>query len=176
MIFDPTGVAGAYLITPEPHRDDRGFFARIWCQDEFARHGLSSAVAQVNVGFSPRRGTLRGMHYQVAPHLESKLVGCTRGAAFDVVIDLRPDSPSFRRWHAAELTETNGCMLYVPEGCAHGYLTLRDDTEVRYQASVPFASAASRGVRFDDPAFGVTWPEPISIISDRDRSWPDFES
>lgn len=172
MKFTETPVAGAWVVEPEPVRDERGSFARVFCAEEFARHGLAPVVAQINAGVSPRAGTLRGLHYQVAPHQESKLVTCTRGAAFDVVVDLRPASPGYGRWHAVELTPANGRMLYVPEGCAHGYLTLLPDTEVRYQASHPYAPEASRGVRWDDPRLGIAWPAPVTVISSRDASWP----
>lgn len=172
MIFDPTPIPGAYVVTPEPLRDERGSFARVWCREEFARHGLADVVAQINVGVSPKAGTLRGLHYQVPPYQEAKLVCCTRGAAFDVVVDLRKGSPAYGTWHGVALDPGAGRMLYVPEECAHGYLTLVDDTEVRYQASTPYSSAASRGVRFDDPALGIAWPRPIEVVSARDAAWP----
>lgn len=172
MRFLETPVAGAWVIEPEPVRDERGSFARLYCREEFARHGLAATVAQVNAGFSPRAGTLRGLHYQVAPHLEAKLVSCTRGRAFDVVVDLRSGTPGFGRWHGEELDPGNGRMLYVPEGCGHGYLTLEPDTEVRYQASTPFVPAAGRGVRWDDPRLAIEWPRPVLVISARDAAWP----
>jgi dTDP-4-dehydrorhamnose 3,5-epimerase len=175
MRFTETKVAGAYLIEPEPIADERGFFARTWCQDEFRAHGLASRLAQCSVSFSHRKGTLRGLHYQAAPHQEAKLVRCTRGAIWDVAVDLRRDSPSFKAWFGAELSAGNRAMLYVPEGCAHGQLTLTDDTEVFYQMSAPFEPTAARGVRFDDPAFAIEWPAEVRVINQRDRSYPDVE-
>jgi dTDP-4-dehydrorhamnose 3,5-epimerase len=173
MRFTETRVAGAYLIEPEPIGDERGFFARTFCQDEFRAHGLNPCVAQANVSFNHRRGTLRGMHYQQAPHQEAKLVRCTRGAIYDVVVDLRVSSPSHRGWYGVELTAANRAMLYVPEDCAHGFLTLTDDTEVAYQMSAPYAAEAARGVRYDDPAFGIRWPGEVVVINERDRTYPD---
>jgi dTDP-4-dehydrorhamnose 3,5-epimerase len=175
MRFSETKVAGAFLIEPELITDERGAFARTWCREEFEAHGLNPSLAQCSVSFSHRTGTLRGLHYQTAPHQEAKLVRCTRGAIWDVAVDLRPESPTYRAWSGAELTAANRAMLYIPEGCAHGQLTLADDTEVFYQISVPYAPAASRGVRFDDPAFGIEWPGEIVVINDRDRSYPDVE-
>jgi dTDP-4-dehydrorhamnose 3,5-epimerase len=142
MKFTPTRVAGAWLVELEPRSDDRGFFARAWCRDEFASHGLTPALAQCNLAVSYKAATLRGLHYQVAPHEEAKLVRCTTGAIFDVLVDLRRDSPTFKRWFGAELTASNRHMLYVPEGCAHGYLTLADESEVFYQVSSSYAPAA----------------------------------
>jgi dTDP-4-dehydrorhamnose 3,5-epimerase len=172
--FSETGVAGAYLIEIERKGDDRGYFARSWCRSELEARGLSARIEQINVGFNRLRGTLRGMHFQVAPHAETKIVRCTRGSVFDVVVDLRPDSPTFRRWTGVELTADNGRMLYIPEGCAHGYQTLEDASEICYLTSKPYAPDAARGVRHDDPAFGVLWPLPVTSISQADRSWPDF--
>lgn len=172
MRFTPLPIDGAMLIEPEPIRDERGHFARVWCADEFARQGLEARAVQANLGVSPRRGTLRGLHYQDAPDLEAKLVRCLRGSAYDVIVDLRPASATFRRWHGVELTADNYLGVYVPPLCAHGYLTLAPDTEVWYQASAPFASASARGVRFDDPALGIAWPIAVDVISDRDRTWP----
>jgi dTDP-4-dehydrorhamnose 3,5-epimerase len=173
MRFTETGVAGAYLIEPEPVADERGFFARTWCREEFLANGLNPGLAQANISFNHRKGTLRGMHYQAAPHAEAKLVRCTRGAIFDVALDLRPGSPTYRRWFGAELSDANRSMLYVPEGCAHGFLTLADATEVAYQMSAPYAPAAARGVRWDDPAFGIEWPGEVAVINERDASYPD---
>jgi len=167
-------LAGAYRVELDRHEDDRGFFARGWCRREAAEHGLNMEFVQSNIGFSPRRGTLRGLHYQLAPHAEVKLVRCTRGAALDVLVDLRPASPTHRDWVAAELTADNHVALYAPEGVAHGYLTLADDTEIVYDTTAYFAPAEARGVRFDDPAFGIDWTAPIRVISDRDRTWPDY--
>ena len=167
-------VSGAFVITPQPRADDRGWFARMWCAQELAQKGLEHHVAQVNVARSHLAGTLRGMHYQQAPHDEAKIVRCNRGAVFDVVLDLRSSSPSYKRWFGIELSETNGQMLYVPQGCAHGYQTLSDDAEVMYFTSAFYAPAAATGVRYDDPAFGIDWPRSVTAISGQDRSWPDF--
>jgi dTDP-4-dehydrorhamnose 3,5-epimerase len=175
MRFTETKVAGAFLIESEPIADERGLFARTWCQDEFRDHGLNPSLAQCSVSFSHRKGTLRGLHYQVAPHEEAKLVRCTRGAIWDVAVDLRPDSPTFRAWFGADLSADNRAALYIPEGCAHGQLTLADDTEVFYQMSAPFVPGAARGVRWDDPAFGIEWPGTVEVINQRDRSYPDVE-
>ncbi len=172
MRFTALPIAGASLIEAEPIRDERGFFARVWCQEEFARQGLDARAAQANIGVSDRRGTLRGLHYQVAPDLETKLVRCLRGAVWDVIVDLRPESPTYRRWHGVELTGGGARALYVPGLCAHGYITLEDDTELWYQASVPYSPGSSRGVRYDDPALGIAWPCAAQVISERDRSWP----
>jgi len=173
--FVPTSLAGAYVIEQERHMDERGFFARTWCADEFARHGLEPKLAQSNVSFNRCRGTLRGLHYQTPPFAEVKLVRCTRGALFDVAVDLRPDSPTFRRWVGSELTEDNGRALYVPRGFAHGFLTLVDATELAYQMSTPYAPEAQRGIRWDDPFVGVAWPEGVQVIAPRDRDYPDVD-
>jgi dTDP-4-dehydrorhamnose 3,5-epimerase len=174
MIFRETSVAGAWIVEPERQVDDRGFFARTWCATEFARHGLSPRLVQASVSYNYRRGTLRGLHYQVAPHAEAKLVRCIRGAIYDVAVDLRPESPTFRR-HAAVVLDTNNRLaLYVPEGCAHGFQTLADHTEVLYQRSAVYAPEAARGVRWDDPAFAISWPPADRIIAERDRRYPDF--
>jgi len=172
--FSEGPVAGAFAIELERRRDARGWFARSWCEREFAEHGLVARVAQVNTQWSPEVGTLRGLHWQDPPHAEVKLVRCTRGAAYDVIADLRPASPTFRRWMARELTPDEGVMLYAPEGCAHGYLTLKENTEVTYFTSACYAPDAARGVRFDDPAFAIAWPAPVRVVSDQDRTWPDF--
>jgi dTDP-4-dehydrorhamnose 3,5-epimerase len=174
MRFTETKVAGAFLIEPEPIADERGFFARTWCREEFADHGLNPELAQANISFNHRKGTLRGLHYQEAPHAEAKLVRSVRGAIWDLALDLRPDSPSYLAWFGAELRDTSRAMLYVPEGCAHGFLTLTDDAEVAYQMSAPYAPQAARGVRFDDPAFGISWPGEVVVINERDRTYPDF--
>jgi dTDP-4-dehydrorhamnose 3,5-epimerase len=174
MRFTETKVAGAFLIEPEPIADERGFFARTWCREEFADHGLNPELAQANISFNHRKGTLRGLHYQEAPHAEAKLVRPVRGAIWDLALDLRPDSPSYLAWFGAELRDANRAMLYVPEGCAHGFLTLTDDAEVVYQMSAPYAPQAARGVRFDDPAFGISWPGEVVVINERDRTYPDF--
>lgn len=169
-----TPVQGAFVLEMERREDDRGFFARAWCRRDGRERGLNADFVQSNVGFSRRRHTLRGMHYQIAPHAEAKLVRCTRGAVLDAVIDLRPGSPTYRRWHAVELTADNRRSFYLPEGTAHGYLTLADDTEIVYETTAYFAPDAARGVRYNDPAFGVEWPAEPVVISDRDRSWPDY--
>lgn len=176
MRFEPTEVEGAVLIGLDKRSDERGWFARIWCADELRAQGLHPGVAQINSGFSPRSGTLRGLHYQEAPHAEVKIARCLRGAAFDVVVDLRQQSPTFRRWAGFTLDPENGLALYVPEGCAHGYLTLEPDTELLYLTSALYAPTAARGVRYDDPAFGIAWPDTVEIVSDADRTWPLLET
>jgi len=174
VIFLETSVDGVWIVEPERHADARGFFARTWCATEFARHGLSPRFVQASISHTPQRGTLRGLHYQVAPHAEAKLVRCTRGAIYDVAVDLRPDSPTFRRHAAVVLDADNRFALYIPEGCAHGFQTLTDDTEVLYQMSALYVPEAARGVRWDDPAFAIPWPPADRIIADRDRQYPDF--
>lgn len=174
MKFVPQEVSGVYLIQQERRSDERGYFSRFWCADEYKAHGLDSSLVQMNTQLSTHAGTLRGMHYQTPPHAEVKVVRCLRGAIFDVAVDLRPDSPSFRQWVGATLTEANTDMLYVPEGFAHGYLTLEPDTEVLYLTSKPYAPASATGVRFDDSAFSIHWPRSVDIVSTVDRSWPDF--
>lgn len=176
MHFKETTVLGAYEIEIERRFDERGFFGRSWCQHEFEEHGLNPRLSQCNVSFNKCKGTLRGMHYQNEPLPESKLVRCTKGAIYDVIVDLRCDSPSFKQSFGATLTARDLNMLYVPEGCAHGFLTLEDDTEVFYQMSEFYASELSRGFRWNDPAFAISWPGPITVISDRDRSYPDFDA
>jgi dTDP-4-dehydrorhamnose 3,5-epimerase len=176
MIFTTTALQGAYIVELERREDQRGFFARAWCQQEFEAHGLNPCIVQANLAFSPRRGTLRGLHYQLAPCEEAKLVRCTRGAVYDVIVDLRPGSPTHRRWIGVELTADNRRMLYVPEGFAHGYLTLVDESEVFYQTSQFYAPACARGVRYDDPAFGIAWPIEIAMISDADQNWPAYDA
>lgn len=173
MRFLPTSLAGAYVIEQERHADERGFFARTWCAQEFAEHGLEPALAQCSVSFNQRRGTLRGLHYQAPPFAEAKLVRCTRGALYDVAVDLRPDSPTFRRWVGLELTEDDGRALYIPRGFAHGFYALADATEVAYQISTAHQPEAARGVRWNDPFHGVTWPGPVAVIAPRDRDYPD---
>jgi dTDP-4-dehydrorhamnose 3,5-epimerase len=172
MHFIETDIAGAKVIDPSPHADDRGRFLRAWCAREFSEHGLDFVPVQANMGFSRTRGTTRGMHLQVAPALEAKLVRCTRGSMFDVVLDLRPDSPTFRKWYGVELSAENSRMLFVPENCAHGYQTLEDGTEMHYMTSAYFTPGAARGVRFDDPAFAIRWPLAVTVVSDQDRNWP----
>jgi dTDP-4-dehydrorhamnose 3,5-epimerase len=172
MDFTPLPIEGAWRILRARRPDERGFFARLWCAQQMRAHGLPDAISQVNTGFSPRAGTLRGLHWQVEPDLECKVVRCTRGRVFDVIVDLRAGSPTERRWHAEELSADNGVQLVVPAGCAHGYLTLETDCELMYCASVPYAPASARGVRFDDPALAIRWPRPVDVISTADRSWP----
>ena len=174
MRFEQTPVAGAWLLHPEWQLDERGAFARTFCREELGRRGLTVDVAQCSLSRSHRRGTLRGLHYQAAPHQEAKLVRCTRGAVHDVVVDLRRGSPTFGAHLAVRLDAGDGVAVYVPEGCAHGFLTLEEDCEVAYQMSVPHHPESARGVRWNDPAFGVEWPfEPV-LIAQRDRSYPDF--
>jgi dTDP-4-dehydrorhamnose 3,5-epimerase len=172
MIFHETCLAGAYIIDPERIEDERGFFARTWCREAFERHGLNPRLVQCNISYNPRRGTLRGMHYQVRPHEEAKLVRCTQGALHDVIVDLRPGSPTVRQWVAVELTAANRRMLYIPEGFAHGFETLVDQTEVFYQMSESYHAPSARGVRFDDPALGIAWPLEVAMISEKDRGYP----
>jgi dTDP-4-dehydrorhamnose 3,5-epimerase len=175
MMFNETKVNGVFEICLERIADERGFFARSWCQEEFERNGLNSKLAQCSVSYNSRKGTLRGLHYQSEPCPEAKLVRCTSGAIYDVVIDLRRDSPTFRSWVGALLSRTNRNMMYVPEGCGHGFLTLEDDAEVLYQMSEFYHADLARGVRWDDPAFGISWPSPVEVISERDRTYADFE-
>ncbi len=172
MIFHASKLSGAYLIELELHRDDRGFFARSFCAREFAAHGLATRFVQSNVSFNALRGTLRGMHWQVAPHAEAKLVRCTSGSLFDVIVDLRPGSPTYRAWAGFELDARQRRLLYVPEGFAHGFITLEPDTEVFYEMSAEHVPEASRGLRFDDPGIGIEWPMRPSCISDRDAALP----
>jgi dTDP-4-dehydrorhamnose 3,5-epimerase len=174
VIFTETQLPGAFIIQPERLADERGFFARTWCQREFETHGLHPRWVQGSISFNAKKGTLRGMHYQTAPHAEAKLIRCTRGAIYDVIIDLRPSSPTFKRHVAVVLTAENRTMLYVPEGVAHGFQTLEDDTEVFYLMSAFYAPECARGVRWDDPAFGIAWPPAERIIIERDRTYPDF--
>jgi len=177
MIFRETRLKGAYEIDLELYEDDRGSFGRSYCSREFEAHGINPRVVQCNISYNRKRGTLRGMHYQEAPHQEAKLIRCVRGAVYDVIVDLRPESPTFREWVAVELRAGPGSpshMVYVPEGFAHGFQTLEDDTEVFYQMSEFYAPHAASGFRWNDPAFTVEWPETVRAMSDRDRSYPDF--
>ena len=175
MIFRETKLKGAYIVDIERREDDRGFFARTWCRREFEAHGLNSKLAQCSMSFNAKKGTLRGMHYQVNPFAEAKLVRCTRGSLCDVIVDLRRDSPSFKEHLGVTLTSDNRTMLYVPESFAHGFLTLEDNTEVHYQISEFHAPDYAKGFRWNDPAFGIVWPSDVMIISDRDRNYPDFD-
>lgn len=174
MIFTETKLKGAFIIEPERREDERGFFARLWCRDEFEAHGLATEFVQCSVSFNKKKGTLRGMHYQASPHKEAKLVRCTRGAIYDVIIDLRSDSPTFTQWVAAELTEENHRMLYVPEGFAHGFQTLQDNTEIFYQMSEFYHPESAKGVRWNDPVFSITWPPDERTIILRDMQYPNF--
>ncbi|GIK57630.1 MAG: dTDP-4-dehydrorhamnose 3,5-epimerase [Chloroflexota bacterium] len=174
MIFQETPLAGAYVIDIQRLEDERGFFARTWCQREYAAHGLNPSLAQCSISFNKVKGTLRGMHHQLPPYAEAKVVRCTRGAIFDVIIDLRPESPTYKRHFGLTLTPESRTMLYVPEGFAHGLLTLEDNTEVLYLISEFYAPDYARGFRWDDPAFAIQWPAPVQVISERDASYPDF--
>jgi dTDP-4-dehydrorhamnose 3,5-epimerase len=176
MIFRETDLKGAYVIELEKREDERGFFARSWCRREFESHGLNSCIAQCDISLNVKKGTLRGMHYQIQPFEEAKLVRCTRGAMYDVIVDLRRDSPSYKKHLGAVLTADSGKMLYAPEGFAHGFLTLEDYTEVHYQISEYYAPDHARGFRWNDPAFAIAWPSEIKVISDRDRNYRDFGS
>jgi dTDP-4-dehydrorhamnose 3,5-epimerase len=173
--FQQTNVIGVVLITPDRIDDERGFFARTWAADEFDARGLHSRVVQRNLAHNGTTGTLRGMHFQRPPHPEVKVISCQYGAIFDVAMDIRPDSPTFGQWFGAELSQENRAVLYVPEGCAHGYLTLRPDTSVEYLISEFYHPEVAGGVRWNDPFFNVRWPFEPSLMNDRDRTWPDFE-
>lgn len=174
MIFTETKLAGAYIIDLQKHEDHRGFFARTWCMQEFEEHGLVPQAVQRNLSLSKQQGTLRGMHYQVAPYQETKLVQCNRGALYDVIVDLRPDSPAYKQWLGVELTADNYRMLYVPRGFAHGFITLEDNTEASYLVSEFYTPGAEGGIRYNDPTFGIEWPVEVRVISDKDKNWPDF--
>ncbi len=176
MKFHKTKLPGVFEIHLDPAVDARGFFARSWCQKEFEEHGLKSNLVQCSVSVNSRTGTLRGMHYQAAPFAEAKVVRCTAGAIYDVVLDLRGESPAFKHWFTTMLSAENRRSLYIPEGCAHGFLTLTDESEVLYQMSEFYHPEASRGVRWNDPAFQITWPAKVEVISERDRTYPDFET
>jgi dTDP-4-dehydrorhamnose 3,5-epimerase len=174
MIFTEEKLKGAYIIEIERHNDKRGFFARVWCQREFKAYNLMACLVQTNISFSAKIATLRGLHYQVAPYEESKLVRVTKGAIYDVIVDLRPCSPTYKQWMGVELTAENYKMLYVPQNFAHGFLTLDNNTEVTYHVSQFYSPESERGVRYNDPAFGVEWPIEVQVISDKDKSWPDY--
>jgi dTDP-4-dehydrorhamnose 3,5-epimerase len=175
LIFTETLISGAFIVDLEKMEDERGFFARSFCQEKFRALGLKTEIAQSNVSFNRRLGTLRGMHLQVTPAAEAKLVRCTRGAVHDVIVDLRPDSSTYCKWIAVRMTEDDGRALYIPEGIAHGFQTLRDNTELFYQMFTFYAPEWQRGVRWDDPVFGIAWPLPDPILSERDRSYPLFD-
>jgi dTDP-4-dehydrorhamnose 3,5-epimerase len=175
MRFRETEIPGAFLVELEPAEDERGFFARTWAREELAERGLAADVVQASTAWNRRAGTLRGLHWQAEPHAETKLVRCVRGAIWDVIVDVRPDSPAFLRWWGVELRAGDGLQLYVPEGVAHGYQTLADDTETTYLISAAYVPEAQRGARWDDPAFAIAWPEAAErTISERDLAWPDF--
>ena len=174
MKFLETPLKGAFIVEIEPIEDSRGLFARSWCKREFETHNLNPELVQCNISFNIKKGILRGMHYQIKPFEEAKLVRCTRGAIFDVIIDLRADSPTFKDWVAIELTDKNRKMLYIPERFAHGFQTLKDNTEVFYQMSEYYSPEHSRGIRWNDPSFSIQWPEDKRIISKRDQQYPDF--
>lgn len=174
MIFTETKLKGAFIIEPELLVDERGFFSRTWCKREFGAHGLNSSLVQCNISFNIKKGTLRGMHYQAPPFEEAKLIRCTMGAIHDVIIDLRLSSPSFKQYVAVELTAQNRRMLYVPDGFAQGFITLEDNTEILYQMSEFYAPDYAKGIKWNDPAFAIQWPIKVQVLSDRDRSFPDF--
>ena len=177
MILTETKLEGAFIIQPEKLEDERGFFARAWCRNEFEANNLEAELVQCNISFSKKKGTLRGMHYQISPHQEVKLVRCTKGAIYDVIIDLRPESSSYLQWVGLELNAATRQMIYVPKGFAHGFQTLQDNTEVFYQVSELYNPGSERGVRWDDPAFGIQWPDiDERVISERDRRHPNFAS
>jgi len=174
MIFKETKLKGAFLVDVEKRGDDRGFFARVFCQHEFVARGLNTRVSQANISYSKLKGTLRGMHFQRAPFQETKLVRCTKGALYDVIVDLRPESATFKQWIGAERTADNHAMLYVPEGFGHGFQTLVDHTEVTYMVSEFYAPHSEGGVRYNDPAFGIEWPGEVTVLSEKDQNLPDF--
>jgi dTDP-4-dehydrorhamnose 3,5-epimerase len=174
MIFRPTELAGATLVDLERHEDARGYFARAYCEREFGAHGLPTRMVQTNVSLTRRAGTLRGMHYQSMPHEEDKLVRCVRGAIWDAIVDIRPGSATYCRWLGVELSESNGRMLLVPKGFAHGFVALSDNATVLYQMSEFYTPGAECGARHDDPAFAIKWPVPVTDMSEKDRAWPDF--
>jgi dTDP-4-dehydrorhamnose 3,5-epimerase len=176
VIFKPTELPGVVVIEPEPHADHRGHFARTFCTEEFAGHGLPIAFAQCSTSYNRRRGTLRGLHFQAEPFAEAKLIRCTRGRVFDVTVDLRAASPTWRRWTAVQLDADNGRQVFIPQGCAHGFQTLADDSELFYQITAPYRPKAVRGLRWNDPAFAIPWPVVPPILSDRDAALPLFEA
>lgn len=171
MRFTETALKGAFIIEPDRIEDERGFFARTFCRQEFEKHGLNPNLVQCSVSFNTKKGTVRGMHYQTKPHEEARLVRCTRGAMYDVILDLRGDSPTFKQWISVELTAENRTMVYIPEGFAHGFQTLEDNTEVFYQMSEFYHPECARGARWDDPVFGIVWPIDKKTVSRKDASW-----
>lgn len=175
MIFEKTKLSGAYIIHPEILEDNRGFFSRVWCKKEFAQNGLVAELVQCNISYNKNRNTLRGMHYQEKPHQETKLVRCTAGAILDVIIDIRPESGTYKEWMSVKLSAENRTMLYVPEGFAHGYVTLMNDSEIFYQVSEFYTPGVERGIRWNDPLFQIAWPALDGlVISEKDRAWPDY--
>lgn len=175
MLFTETKIRGVWIIELDRRNDNRGFFARTWCQKEFEEHGLNPHLKQMNVGFTTKKAGIRGLHFQLRPDQEAKTVRCTMGALFDVAVDIRPGSPTYKQWVGVELTAENHRTFYIPEGCAHGYQTLVDDTEILYLTTAFHAPGSARGYRFDDPVFSIQWPLPAGIISDADRSWPSYK-
>lgn len=175
MRFTPVSLEGAFVIDLERKEDERGFFARSYCRDEFSAYGLNPSLVQCNISFNAKRGTLRGMHYQKAPFAEAKVVRCTQGSLYDVIVDLRPGSPTLRGWYGVELTAANRRGLYVPEGFAHGFLTLADETEILYLMSSFYEPSAAAGVRWNDLAFGIVWPGEVALVSERDNGYADFD-
>lgn len=174
MIFTETNLKGAFIIDVKRLEDERGFFGRSWCKNEMEEHGLNANVVQANVSFNHKKGTLRGMHFQFSPYQETKLIRCTKGAIFDVIVDLRKDSPTYKQWIGVELTEDNFRMLFVPEDFAHGFITLYDNTAVTYQVTQFYTPGAEGGIRWDDPAIGIQWPIPIEVISAKDKNHPNY--
>ena len=174
MLFQSTAIPGVVIIRPKRFEDKRGFFARVWERDVFEEHGMNAEIVQCSSSFNSRKGTLRGMHFQSEPYAEAKFVRCVRGAMFDVALDLRTESPTFKKWFGVELSGENGDALYIPEGCAHGFLTLEEATEVFYMITAPYAPEAAGGVRFNDPAFRIEWPGKVMVINERDASYSDF--
>ncbi len=174
MIFQETPIPGAFIVDLEKHEDERGYFGRVWCSREFKGHDLNPNLAQANVSFNRKRGTMRGLHHQLPPHAETKLFKCTGGSIYDVIVDLREDSPKYCTWYGVELSAEKERCLYVPEGCAHGYLALTDGTKILYYTSEDYSPELERGIRYDDPLFDIKWPVRISVVSEKDRSWPDY--
>jgi dTDP-4-dehydrorhamnose 3,5-epimerase len=175
VIFEPAEIDGTFLVSMEPRGDERGWFARAWCEEEFRAVGVDIRAVQTNVSFNVHRGTIRGLHWQVEPYGETKLVRCTAGEVFDVAADVRPDSPTYGRWQGARLRAGDQRLVFVPAGCAHGYQALTDGAEISYQVSHAYVPGAERGIRWDDPGFGIEWPVAEAIVSEKDSSWPDFE-
>jgi dTDP-4-dehydrorhamnose 3,5-epimerase len=176
MIFSETRLKGAFVINPERLEDERGFFARSWCEREFKDHGIETKFVQCNISFNKKIGTLRGMHYQAAPYEEAKLIRCTMGAIYDVIMDLRPNSLTYREWVYTELTSDNRRMIHVPKGFAHGFLTLTDNSEIFYMMSESYVPGFGRGIKWNDPVLGITWPAEVRVISSQDQSYPDFST